>query len=276
MDVATVTTADHTLLRAVREVLTEADEALLCVAFVQERALRLIEKELERRQARRAATRLLVTTTFQTTSPAALALARGLGVDVRVLNPGAGRSFHPKVYLGRAGERARAVIGSANLTGGLFSNHEAAIALAGMRHDVPVATAWEWAEQLWADERVESWLPAFAADSEGEACFGERLFALLKLQVAQDPVFRTLAQGRPNRIVRIGRDGIDVETERSRGRTGGAELIPAWMFKSRLGAAPDARGADQRGAPERPARAPLERSLRDPGPAPGRRAGTGA
>lgn len=57
MDVATVTTADHGLLRAVRTVLAEADEALLCVAFVQERGLRLLEKELEGRQARRAATR---------------------------------------------------------------------------------------------------------------------------------------------------------------------------------------------------------------------------
>jgi HKD family nuclease len=230
MDVATVTTADHALLRAVREVLAEVDEALLCVAFVQERGLRLLEKELERRQARRASTRLLVTTTFLTTSPAALALARGLDVDVRVLNPGAGRSFHPKIYLGRAGDRSRAVIGSANLTGGLFSNHEAAVALAGSRSDVPIAAAWDWAERLWADERVETWLPALAADREGEAQLDERLFALLGQQVAQDPIFRTLAQGRPNRVVRLGRDGIDVETERSRGRTRGAEPIPAWMF----------------------------------------------
>jgi hypothetical protein len=151
-------------------------------------------------------------------------------VDVRVLNPGAARSFHPKVYLGRAGERARAVIGSANLTGGLFANHEAAVALAGGRRDVPIAAAWDWAERLWADERVEPWFPALAAEGDGEARLDERLFALLKREVARNPMFRTLALGRPNRVVRVGPDGIDVETERSRGRIGGAEPIPAWMF----------------------------------------------
>ena len=230
MEIATVTTADHGLLRAVRTVLGEADDALLCVAFVQERGLHLLEHELELRHARRATTRLLVTTTFQTTSFAALAVARRLGVEVRVLNPGAGRTFHPKVYLGLAGDRSRAVIGSANLTGGLFSNHEAAVALTGGRQDAPIAAAWDWAERLWADERAETWLPGIAAESEGDVQFDERLFALVQREVARNPVFLTLSQRRPNRVVRVGRDGLDVETERSRGRTGGAEPIPAWMF----------------------------------------------
>jgi hypothetical protein len=103
--------------------------------------------------------RLLVTTTFQTTSPSALAMASGLGLDVRVLNPGSGRTFHPKLYLGTGVSGANAVIGSANLTGGLATNFEAAVSLRGARDDLPLAKAWSWAEELWADDRVVPWAP---------------------------------------------------------------------------------------------------------------------
>ena len=127
--VETVTTNDSTLLSAVRYTLDGAENVFLCVAFVQEKGLRLLQSEFERLRRRKIRPRLLVTTTFQTTTPAALSMATGLGMDVRVLNPGAGRTFHPKLYLGNTGEEARAVIGSANLTGGLFANIEAAVAL---------------------------------------------------------------------------------------------------------------------------------------------------
>src|SRR5512143_896073 len=118
MEVATVTTSDRSLLHAVRSALTSADEAFLCVAFVQEKGIHLLEKELDALRRRRAHSRLLVTTTFQTTSPSALSLASGLGLEVRILNPGSGRTFHPKLYLGSSGAGTGAVIGSANLTGG--------------------------------------------------------------------------------------------------------------------------------------------------------------
>lgn len=42
----------------------------------------------------------------------------------------------------------------------------------------------------------------------------------------------TVAQGRPNRIVAIDDNGVQVETERSLARTGGAELVPAWMLNT--------------------------------------------
>ncbi len=134
MDVRTVTTSDRSLLHAVRSTLDRAEEAFLCVAFVQERGLHLLERELETLQRRKAPVRLLVTTTFQTTSPSALAMASGLGLDVRVLNPGSG-TFHPKLYLGASSTTSSAVIGSANLTGGLVTNFEER----GLRH--PGATA---------------------------------------------------------------------------------------------------------------------------------------
>jgi len=75
----------------------------------KKRGLHLLERELEALRRRKAPARLLVTTTFQTTSPSAAAMARGLGLYVRVLNPGSGRTFHPKLYLGTGARVADAV-----------------------------------------------------------------------------------------------------------------------------------------------------------------------
>jgi hypothetical protein len=172
---------------------------------------------------------LLVTTTFQTTSPSALSMASGLGLDVRILNPGSGRTFHPKLYLGISSAGSRAVIGSANLTGGLATNLEAAVALQGSRDDAPLARAWTWAEALWSDERVERWTPRMAEPSEEP--FEPTLYVELAAEVRRSPVFMTLGpHPRPNRVVELTPVEVHVETERSRDRTGGAEAIPAWMF----------------------------------------------
>jgi hypothetical protein len=77
-------------------------------------------------------------------------MASGLGLDIRILNPGSGRTFHPKLYLAVNGAGASAVIGSANLTGGLATNFEAGVALRGSLEDRPLARAWGWAEELWS------------------------------------------------------------------------------------------------------------------------------
>ena len=229
MEVATVTTSDRSLLHAVRVALSNVDEAFLCVAFVQEKGIHLLEKELDALKRRSVCARLLVTTAFQTTSSSALSMASGLGLDVRILNPGSGRTFHPKLYLGHAGKGAQAVIGSANLTGGLATNFEAAVALRGLRDEVALSRAWEWAEELWADERVAVWTPR-AAEPVVEA-FDPALYAALSAEVRRDPVFVTLGPShRPNRVVELTPVEVHVETGRSRERTGGAESIPAWMF----------------------------------------------
>lgn len=229
MEVATVTTSDRSLLRAVRQTLDTANEAFLCVAFVQEKGLHLLEKELDDLRCRNGRARLLVTTTFQTTSASALAMAQGLGLEVRILNPGSGRTFHPKLYLGAAEAGSRAVIGSANLTGGLATNFEAAVALEGVRADVPIARAWSWAESLWDDERVDRWTPRAAEPTEEP--FEAALYRMLQTAVRQDPVFLTLGPApRRNRVVDLSPVEIHVETDRSRNRAGGAEPIPAWMF----------------------------------------------
>jgi HKD family nuclease len=229
VEVATVTTSDRSLLHAVRAAISDADEAFLCVAFVQEKGIHLLQKELDGLRRRKARSRLLVTTTFQTTSPSALSMASGLGLDVRVLNPGPGRTFHPKLYLGSGAAGASAVIGSANLTGGLATNLEAAVALRGSRKDLPVARAWASAEELWGDARVERWTPMVAEATEEP--FDPGLYAALRAEVRRDPEFMTLGRSpRPNRVVELTPVEVHVETARSRERAGGAEPIPAWMF----------------------------------------------
>ncbi len=226
MHVETVTTSDRSLLHAVRSTLDGAEEAFLCVAFVQEKGIHLLEKELDALRQRKVRSRLLVTTTFQTTSPSALSMADQLGLDVRILNPGSGRTFHPKLYLGSSHAGALAVIGSANLTGGLATNFEAAVALRGSRDDVPLARAWAWAEELWSDERVEPWTPT--AGEQVEEPFEPALYAALSAEVRRNPVFMTLGSSpRPNRVVELTSVEVHVETERSRARAGGAEPIPA-------------------------------------------------
>lgn len=228
--VATVTTSDRSLLHAVRTTLAEAEEAFLCVAFVQEKGVHLIEKELEELRRRRVRARLLVTTTFQTTSTPALGMARRLGLEVRVLNPGSGSTFHPKLYLGRSGRDARAVIGSANLTGGLASNLEAAVSLTGRASEPPLAHAWSWVEALWEDRRVAPWLPEAVAES-GEETLDPQLHALIAAEWRRDPVFRTLGPSpKPNLVIDVTPSAVYVETERSRRERGGATEIPAWMF----------------------------------------------
>ena len=95
LNVATVTTSDRSLLHAVRNTLEGADEAFLCVAFVHSRGLHLLEKELDDLRRRDILARLLVTTTFQEDG-SALSMASTLGLDVRVLNPGGGKTFTPR------------------------------------------------------------------------------------------------------------------------------------------------------------------------------------
>jgi hypothetical protein len=228
VDVVTVTTSDRSLLQAVRATLDGADRAFLCVAFVQEKGLHLLAKELEDLRRRRVPSRLLVTTTFETTTGSALAMASGLGLDVRVLNPGSGKTFHPKLYLSESGSGASAVIGSANLTGGLATNLEAAVVLRGRRDDIPIGSAWSWAEALWEDPRVQLW-QSRTGEAREEA-FEPDLYRALRAEVRRDPLFKTLSQGRPNRIVELTPVEALVETGRSLQRTGGAESIPAWMF----------------------------------------------
>ncbi|MBK9518948.1 MAG: hypothetical protein IPO09_16680 [Anaeromyxobacter sp.] len=230
LQVETVTATGFGLLDAVRATLASAEDVLLCVAFAHERGVRLLGKELEAASQRGARSRLLVTTALgrSATTAGALAVARGMGVEVRVHNH-AGGTYHPKLYLGARGRDARAVIGSANLTAGLACNVEVGVALAGLRDNRPLARAWEIGEALWGDARSEPWV-ARAADAPGEE-IEPQLYAALVREQRRDPVFVTLgASPRPNKVVALTSAEALIETERTGLRRTGPQSVPAWML----------------------------------------------
>lgn len=212
-------------LPALRRALEGADEALLCVAFVQQRGVNLLHAQLE--GVRRA--RLVSTTVFGSTTQQGLEGAARRGVDVRVLNPRARASYHPKVYLARHGDRTTAVVGSANLTGGLIANHEAVVTLAGPTSASPLDDLWDRAESWWSDPDAVPWRPDVVPASR-EVLSPELLDRIVAV-AAEGPVVATLADGKPNRIVEVTPDGIWVETERSRALGRPAQLVDAWMLE---------------------------------------------
>lgn len=227
MHVDTVTTSDRSLLDRVRHTLDGAAEALLCVAFVHSRGVHLIERELLG-LARRGRSRMVVTTAFDPDGGSALAVAAECGVALRTLNPGSGATYHPKVYLGRDGPRIRAVVGSANLTGGLATNVEAAMFLQGTSEDEPLAALWRWAEEIWNDPRARDWQAAVADSPVHELL---QLHDAIASEARRDPIFLTLgARPAKDRVTDVTRDGVYVETERSRHRGRSSEFIPGWMF----------------------------------------------
>ena len=229
MEIETVTTADFGLLNAVRATLRGAVDVYLCVAFAHERGIRLIGRELEELRDRKRRARMLVTTVFdrEGSTASALAVARTLGVDVRVHNH-AGGTFHPKLYLGAGARESRAVIGSANLTAGLACNLEVAVALRGARGDAALAKAWAWAEDLWSHARSEAWVP-LAAEEAREVIVPELLAALSEAQ-RRDPVFPTLSDAKPNRVVALTPSYLLVETEESTRKRTGPQPVDAWML----------------------------------------------
>jgi len=207
--------------------LDQADEALLAVAFVSESGVHLLHKQLRRLGPR---TRLLVTTTFGTTKPAALDMASDLGADVRTLNPGGG-TYHPKAFLTRtSGGNAAAVVGSSNLTGGLIVNVEVATTLRGTTGDQPLADAWAWAERTWEHPATTPW-EVGAGGTRSKHTFAPLLLAQLQREVERRPLFLTLSHGKPNRVVELNPHGLYIETDASTAKGNPPQLVPSWMFE---------------------------------------------
>ena len=224
MKTSIATSTDGSLLPAIRSVLKEAEEAMLCVAFVSEKGVYLLKKELESLQDN---AKILVTTTFGTTSIAALNMLQGFGNQVGYLNPSGG-TYHPKMYISKhKNEHMKAVIGSSNLTGGLISNIELASVLSGTVHDQPLQKGWDWGEKLWAQRlTIEDAL-------SGSACvFEPQLLATLKKLVADNPVFMTLGPSpKVNRVTNVTPYGLYIETERSIKQGSAPQLVEAWMLE---------------------------------------------
>lgn len=227
MDIETVTAPTGGLLAAVRRTLDHGDDALVCVAFAQARGVHLVAKELEA-VSKRGTARVLVTTTLGSSSPAALAAIRDCGAELRVLNPG-GATYHPKVFLTRRGSAVRAIVGSANLTSGLVANVEAAMALHGTRSDAPLASLWAWAESLWLDPRGAPWNAGASAVAE-EAIEPELLAQIAAVARASPTVYTLGPSPRANRVADVNAFGVWVETDRSRERDEGAQVVTPRML----------------------------------------------
>lgn len=208
-------------LTEVRRVLNGADEALMCVAFVHARGLNLVAAQLPTDGRR---TRLLATTAFGTTTAQGLALAQQRGVEVRILNPAGGSTYHPKVYLGRHGKQTRAVVGSANLTGGLATNIESVVGLAGESKHQQLGALWEAAEGWWSSPMAMPAAEALASSSPER--LPDSLRVRLELLLDDTNTIYTLADERPNRVAALTDDGLYVETNSSTT----PQLVPAWMI----------------------------------------------
>lgn len=217
---------ERSLLGGVRRALDGADEAYLCVAFASMAGVQLIKRALEPIRKREGAT-LLVTTTFGSTTPEGLVAAQKAGADVRFINLPKG-TYHPKVYVGRKGDRVTAIVGSANLTGGLVNNVEMATLLEGDMRERELAFTLQWARNIVESDAAIPWVARGSVDAE---LLDPILFAHIEAAVRADPVFRTVQRGANNVVVEATPVGVWVETEKSRREGQPAQPVPAWMIQ---------------------------------------------
>jgi HKD family nuclease len=214
------------LLDALRWTLDDAEEAILCSAFVKRAGVHLIEPQL---RALGQHARLVATSVFGGASTQlAMAALATTGTRLRVANPGRG-TFHPKIYVARKADSVRALIGSANLTGGLVTNVETAVACEGSADEQLLDDAWATATAYWSLQGAQTWQPV-AAEGDEES-FERSLQAMLSEEIVRDPVFVTLARAQANRVVGIDRSGLWIETDASKRKRLPPQHVPAWMFQ---------------------------------------------
>lgn len=160
--------------RELLALLDEADEILISVAFLRSRGLDAIYARLLACLQRGGRVRIHAGLDFRLTDPEALErlakLVRRWPECVVFLASGKGATFHPKAYLARSGARFRAMVGSANLTGGaLDANEELSIGLEGARGDPLVSQLLAWFEDVEQRGRLEP-ISALRLLSYRDAC----------------------------------------------------------------------------------------------------------
>ncbi|GAB6966899.1 hypothetical protein JCM25156A_09360 [Komagataeibacter kakiaceti JCM 25156] len=126
MLVANTGKTDHSVF--IPDIIKNADEIFIAVAFLKRAGADLIAPLLEKRLAMGANVELFIGTDFFLTDPAALESFLALkdrhrACKIRVADRAAA-TFHPKAYMSRRGNQYRSLIGSANLTGGALSTNE--------------------------------------------------------------------------------------------------------------------------------------------------------
>ena len=135
---------------AIAEVLTDADEATLAVAFLKKGGAQFVEPLLKGMLSKGGQTTAFVGTDFFLTEPEALGtllkLADRYPAFELLMGRRSGATFHPKVYTSVKGKTFHGVIGSANLTGGaLNGNDETSLLIdAAAGSDLHVSFQDEW------------------------------------------------------------------------------------------------------------------------------------
>jgi len=211
-------------LAAVRRVLDGADDALIGVAFVQQRGVNLLEHQLQSIDTGR----LITTTVFGSITTQGLETAHKGGLDIRVLNPSRG-TFHPKLYLARRGPKITAAIGSANLTSGLVANIEAMAILEGSTDAPELQHLWSLAEAWWNHQDAVSWVPGSV--TAATEMLEPALLQEIRATVTINAEVLTLADGKPNWLTDVTADGVWVQTLRSRRLNRPPQLVDAWMIQ---------------------------------------------
>lgn len=135
----------------------DARSAWFAVAWARRSGLTLLEPAIKCLRDRHRSVRALIGIDQHGSTEEALSLAMALFSEARVYHDSSRfKTFHPKLYVVEADGRARAVIGSGNLTeGGLSINYELALQIDLDLTDVGDATILQdfraWFDRRWAD-----------------------------------------------------------------------------------------------------------------------------
>lgn len=146
--------------RELLDLLDGADEILISVAFLRSRGLDAVHSQLGACLRSGGRVRIHAGLDFRLTDPEALdrlakLVRRWPGCNV-FLASAKGATFHPKAYLARSGGKYRALIGSANLTGGaLDANEELSIRFEGTQEHGLVAQLLSWFSAIEQGGRLE-------------------------------------------------------------------------------------------------------------------------
>jgi HKD family nuclease len=133
MNLKCVVNSHHNHATLLKSRLAQAQEIIVCVAFLKTTGLRLIRSGLEKALKRGASVKFLVGLDLYLTEPAALyEISRILAASrvgrLLVVEGASELTYHPKLYAWRSGRNSSFVIGSANLTaGGLSRNVELSV-----------------------------------------------------------------------------------------------------------------------------------------------------
>jgi len=139
---------------AIKSLLTDADEAILIVAFIMRSGTKLILENIKKIVADHGFVKLLCSIDMGITEPEAIVELLDNGVDVRVCKLEEG-IFHPKIWLSKKNGYWNCLVGSANCSGSaLHSNVEASVLIENKNNfDGTVEQALMFFEYLWSSDR---------------------------------------------------------------------------------------------------------------------------